>query len=65
MSRVASRERDWHESSQNLYSPAAMVGYFDDLSAAIMAKDTDAADLHAIASRHGMEVAGSVPEGYL
>src|SRR5688572_23500795 len=40
----------------NLYSPAAMVGYFDELSAAIAAKDADAAELDAIAGRHGMEV---------
>ena len=49
----------------NLYSPAAMVGYFDELSAAITADDADPARLDAIASRHGMEVVGPVPEGYL
>ena len=48
----------------NLYSPAAMVGYFDDLSAAIAAAQPEA-DLDAIAGRHGMEVVGPVPEGYL
>ena len=48
----------------NLYSPAAMVGYFDELSGAIAAAQP-AADLDAIASRHGMEVVGPVPAGYL
>lgn len=49
----------------NLYSPAAMVGYFDELSAAIAADDADPAGLDEIALRHGMEVVGPVPEGYL
>lgn len=49
----------------NLYSPAAMVGYFDELAAAITAGDADAAELDAIAGRHGVEVVGPVPEGYL
>lgn len=49
----------------NLYSPAAMVGYFDDLSDAIAAAAADPASLDVIALRHGMEVVGPVPEGYL
>ena len=49
----------------NLYTPAAMVGYFDDLSAMIQRGDTDAKRLDDIADRHGMEVIGPVPEGYL
>jgi mannose-6-phosphate isomerase-like protein (cupin superfamily) len=49
----------------NLYSPAAMVGYFDDLSAALRSGDTDDAGLSRIALAHGMEVTGRVPEGYL
>ena len=49
----------------NLYSPAAMVSYFDELSAAITAGDAEPERLDAIASRHGMEVVGPVPEGYL
>lgn len=48
----------------NLYSPAGMVGYFDELSAAI-ATNAEASDLDAIAGRHGMEVVGPVPDGYL
>lgn len=59
--RVASRKL-------NVYTPAAMVGYFDELSAAIKAGDADALDptrLDEIAARYGMEVTGPVPEGYL
>lgn len=49
----------------NLYSPAAMVGYFDELSTAIAADEADEARLDAIARRYGVEVVGPVPEGYL
>src|SRR2546422_9209288 len=37
----------------NLYTPAAMVGYFDELSAALAKGDADA-DLADIADRYGM-----------
>jgi mannose-6-phosphate isomerase-like protein (cupin superfamily) len=49
----------------NLYTPAAMVGYFDELSASIDAGESDAARLDVISVRYGMEVTGPVPEGYL
>ena len=49
----------------NLFLPAAMVGYFDDLSRAITTDEVGPADLDAIAERAGMEVIGPVPEGYL
>ena len=49
----------------NLYSPAAMVGYFEELSGAITSDEADEAELDAIARRNGMEVVGPVPEGYL
>ena len=49
----------------NLYSPAAMVGYFDELSSAIKDGNADPGSLDEIAQRHGMEVIGPVPEGYL
>jgi len=49
----------------NLYVPAAMVGYFDELSASITSGESDPGRLDAIATRHGMEVVGPVPEGYL
>lgn len=42
-----------------------MVGYFDDLSAALDAGEADTDRLQEIALRHGMEVIGPVPEGYL
>jgi mannose-6-phosphate isomerase-like protein (cupin superfamily) len=48
----------------NLYVPQAMVGYFDELAAAIRSGDVDDAHLGAIAERYGMEVLGPVPEGY-
>lgn len=48
----------------NLYVPAAMVGYFDELAAAISSGQVDDAHLGAIAERYGMEVVGPVPEGY-
>jgi mannose-6-phosphate isomerase-like protein (cupin superfamily) len=49
----------------NLYTPAAMVGYFDELSAAIARGDADPERLDTIALDHGMEVVGPVPEEYL
>ncbi len=49
----------------NLYVPHAMVGYFDELAAAIASGDLDDARLGAIAERYGMEVLGPVPEGYI
>jgi mannose-6-phosphate isomerase-like protein (cupin superfamily) len=48
----------------NLYSPRAMVGYFDELSEAISADAVDDATLSAIAARHNMEILGETPEGY-
>ena len=49
----------------NLYAPAAMVGYFDDLSEAMKNGSPDADRLSAIALKYGMEVRGPVPKGYL
>ena len=49
----------------NLYVPEAMVGYFDELAAAIAAGDVGDSHLGAIAERYGMEVLGPVPEGYV
>jgi quercetin dioxygenase-like cupin family protein len=49
----------------NLYSPAAMVGYFEAMSTAITAGEADATRLAEIAARYSMEVTGPVPEGYL
>ena len=47
-----------------LFTPAAMVGYFDDLSAAIKSGHLEDEALSAIALKYGMEVRGPVPEGY-
>ncbi|MEK6206205.1 MAG: hypothetical protein AABM32_01040 [Chloroflexota bacterium] len=48
----------------NLYAPAAMVGYFDDLSATIASGHVEPDALSEIALKYGMEVRGPVPEGY-
>jgi hypothetical protein len=49
----------------NLYLPASMVGYFDDLGEAIRTGDADPDKLDEIAARYSVEVIGPVPEGYL
>ena len=49
----------------NLYLPAAMMGYFDELSAAIAEGIADDERLRQIAVRNRVEVIGPVPEGYL
>ncbi|MEO6579113.1 MAG: cupin domain-containing protein [Candidatus Limnocylindria bacterium] len=49
----------------NIYVPAAMVGYFEELSAAIARDEMDDDTLGEIARRYGMEVIGPVPEGYV
>jgi hypothetical protein len=49
----------------NLYLPASMVGYFDELSEAIRSGDADPQILDGIAERYAVEVTGPVPEGYL
>ena len=48
----------------NLYTPAAMEGYFIELGRAIEA-GIDEAGLNEIAERHSMEILGPVPKGYL
>ena len=49
----------------NLYAPAAMLGYFHDLSAAIKRGEGNPDVLDDIARRYAVEVVGPVPEGYL
>lgn len=49
----------------NFYVPAAMVGYFDDLSEAITNDEADPEVLSEVALRYSMEVLGPVPEGYI
>lgn len=49
----------------NLYSPGAMIGYFDELSDAIANGTADPEFLSAMALRYSVEMIGPVPEGYL
>jgi hypothetical protein len=49
----------------NLYLPASMVGYFDELRTAIRTGEADPLVLDGIATRYAVEVVGPVPEGYL
>jgi|SRR5438445_145744 len=49
----------------NLYAPAAMTGYFDELSALIATGEPDPDAVDRIGRRYGMDVLGPVPEGYL
>ena len=49
----------------NLYTPAAMVGYFDDLSAELTSGVDRPDRVAAIAEKYAMDVVGPVPEAYL
>ncbi|HEY2543741.1 MAG TPA: cupin domain-containing protein [Gaiellaceae bacterium] len=49
----------------NLYFPASMVGYFDDLAAALRRADVTEGDLARIASAHAMEIVGPPAERYV
>ncbi len=49
----------------NLFSPAAMLGFFEELGAAEAAGTATPELLDAIATRHDMLVLGPVPETYL
>jgi len=49
----------------NFYFPAAMIGYFDDLSDAVRRGEADESMLADIARRHSMEVVGPVPDSYV
>lgn len=55
-----------HSKKLNLYLPAAMVGYFEELAAAQAAGAvmTDE-QLTSMAARHFVRVLGPVPEGYM
>jgi mannose-6-phosphate isomerase-like protein (cupin superfamily) len=48
----------------NLYTPAGMIGYFDELADGLRA-GLSATELDAIAERFSMDVVGPIPEGYL
>jgi hypothetical protein len=49
----------------NFYFPAAMIGYFDELAAAVARGDVDDDELEAIAARHAMEIVGPPPDRYI
>jgi hypothetical protein len=49
----------------NLYAPAAMIGYLDELADGMNRGGLDKAALSDVAERYSMEVIGPVPEGYL
>lgn len=49
----------------NFYFPAAMIGYFDDLAAALGRDDLDDERLADIARIHSMEVVGYPSERYV
>jgi len=49
----------------NIYTPAAMVGYFDELAEAVRTGNVDPQSLSETALRYSMEVLGPVPEGYV
>jgi mannose-6-phosphate isomerase-like protein (cupin superfamily) len=47
------------------FFPSAMIGYFDDVSAAVQGGGVDESLLTDLARRHGMEIVGPVPESYV
>lgn len=49
----------------NFYFPASMIGYFDDLAAALQRADVNDADLAGIASKHAMEIVGQPSQRYV
>jgi len=49
----------------NLYFPAAMIGYFDELAAAVGRDDVDDERLDEIARSHSMEIVGPPSERYV
>ena len=49
----------------NFYFPTAMIGYFDDLAAALTQEDVSEADLAEIAAAHAMEIVGPPSESYV
>ena len=49
----------------NFYFPAAMIGYFDDLAAAIRGDTVDERELDEIARKHSMEIVGPPSERYV
>jgi mannose-6-phosphate isomerase-like protein (cupin superfamily) len=49
----------------NFYFPAGMIGYFDDLAAALRRENVTTDDLDAIAGGHAMKIVGPPSERYV
>jgi mannose-6-phosphate isomerase-like protein (cupin superfamily) len=49
----------------NFYFPASMIGYFDDLAAALRTQRVSDGELAEIATRHAMEIVGPPSDGYV
>ncbi len=49
----------------NFYFPAAMIGYFDDLAAALGRDEVDDERLEEIARKHAMEIVGPPSDRYV
>jgi hypothetical protein len=49
----------------NFYFPASMIGYFDDLAAALKRDGVDESELDGIATAHAMEIVGPPSERYV
>jgi mannose-6-phosphate isomerase-like protein (cupin superfamily) len=49
----------------NLYFPASMIGYFDDLATALQRDDVSDVELGKIAAAHSMEIVGPPSERYV
>jgi mannose-6-phosphate isomerase-like protein (cupin superfamily) len=49
----------------NFYFPASMIGYFDDLAAALQRDNVDDVELAKIAEAHAMEIVGPPSEQYV
>lgn len=49
----------------NFYFPASMIGYFDDLGAALRRESVNDEDLAGIAASHAMEIVGPPSERYV
>ena len=49
----------------NFYFPGSMIGYFDDLAAALRSEGVTDADLARIAADHAMEIVGPPSDRYI
>lgn len=59
------RVRDVASRKLNLYFPASMIGYFDDLALALRRESVTEEELAGIAGAHGMEIVGPPSERYV